>query len=160
MTEIAASPGTHIPPNMSATPEELHTEVRRLVDAAVRLARLRHRALPAVGSAAWWSAPDDVRLATILVLGESYVIRGPAEAAAAQLKAVSNAISGALDWSANAHRLIFESPGKLAARRAVVATPVRCAHRGCPAVVSVEHPLPDFRTVRCPRHDNHSEAAA
>jgi hypothetical protein len=150
---------TSIPPDMSATPEELHEEVRRLVEPIVRSARLRHRSLPSVGSAAWWSSPDDVRLATILLLGESYIMYSPADAAAAQLKAVSVAISGALDWSANAYRLIFEAPGQIALRRAVAATPIRCAHRGCLVVVSVEHPLPDdWSVVQCFRHGKQDTA--
>lgn len=154
------SPGTHIPADMSAIPEELRAEVHRLVNVAVRGVLLRHGSLPAVGTAAWWSTPDSVRRAALLVVGQAYMVYGPADAVFAERRAVSIAISSSLDWSANARRLIFESSTKLAARRAIAATPIRCGHPGCLAVVSVEHPLPpDWSVVRCPRPDHGAVSA-
>ena len=144
---------TAIPPDASAMPEEIRAEISRLINSTVRTAQLRHRYLPSVGSAAWWSAPDEVRLATIMVLGGAYVVFSPTDATFASVRDVSLAISTGTDWSADAHRMIFESTGKLTARRAIAATPLRCGHERCLSVISVEHPLPDdWSTVRCPKH--------
>jgi hypothetical protein len=134
----------------------LLAEVHRMVGKAVALAG---GSVPPVGSTAWWSAGPVSRIAGLLVLAEARLVDDPDALVAEQLKAVSVAISGALDWSANAYRLIFEAPGQIALRRAVAATPIRCAHRGCLVVVSVEHPLPDdWSVVQCFRHGKQDTA--
>lgn len=89
-------------------------EVHRLVTKVIKLAG---GSVPPVGSAAWWSAPDAAKVASLLVLAEARLIDDPHRIAAEQLREVSKAISGGLDWSAAAHRLAYERPGVLAARR-------------------------------------------
>lgn len=157
---VARCPYGHIEPDPSPTEEELRAEVHRLVEEVVTAARSEHGHIPGVQHPDWWSAPRSARLAAILVLGEAYLITDPHQIAAEQLRGVSRAISGGLDWSRAAHCLVYERPGVLAARRAVAATPLRCGQPGCLAVVTVEHPLPpDLRDVRCPLHASHAGAA-
>ncbi|MGH4001737.1 MAG: hypothetical protein ACRDTJ_30235, partial [Pseudonocardiaceae bacterium] len=92
----------------------LLVEVHRLVDKAVALAG---ESVPPVGSSQWWDAEPMVRLAALLLLAEHHLLADPERIAAEQLKAVSVAISGAKDWSAAAHRLVFDSHAKVAERR-------------------------------------------
>ncbi len=92
----------------------LFAEVHRLVGRAVELAG---GSVPAVGSPQWWSAEPVARLAGLLVLAEHHLLADPERIAAEQLRAVSVAISGGMDWSGAAHRLVFDSYAKVAARR-------------------------------------------
>jgi hypothetical protein len=81
---------------------ELLAEVHRLVGEVIKLAG---GSVPAVGSPAWWSAGPMVRIASLLLLAESRLLDDDPHALAAdQLKAVSLAISGALDWREFANR--------------------------------------------------------
>lgn len=92
---------------VDTTPDgvELRAAVHQLVDRAVQRARCSHGAVPAIGSADWWAAPDDVRAAAVLVAGESWLVhRTPAQLAADQLKAAAVALSTGLDWSAASRR--------------------------------------------------------
>ncbi len=73
----------------------LLVEVHRLVGRAVEMAG---GPVPPVGSPQWWSAAPMARLAGLLVLAERYLLDDPHRIAADQLKAVSLAISGAMDW--------------------------------------------------------------
>ncbi|MGH9288051.1 MAG: hypothetical protein ACRD0V_07160, partial [Acidimicrobiales bacterium] len=67
-------PSTHstahswIPPDTTPTGDELHAAVHHLVDEVVR----RHGPLPGVGTPRWWAAPDDARLAALLILAEAW----------------------------------------------------------------------------------------
>lgn len=75
--------------------EQLRDEVHQLVSKAVALAG---GSAPAVGTPAWRSAEPLPRIAGLLVLAEARLIDDPELIAAEQLRAVSMAISGALDW--------------------------------------------------------------
>lgn len=87
-------------------PEELRAEVYRLVDEVVGDIRARYGAVTNVGSIAWWAAPDDAKLAAVLVTGEAFLVSNPHQIAAEQLKAASMAISTGLDWGKFADRHI------------------------------------------------------
>ncbi len=93
---------------------ELFAEIHRLVAKAVELASC---SVPAVGSEQWWNGDPMARVAALLVVAEHHLLADPERIAAEQLKAVSVAISGGMDWSAAAHRLVFDSHAKVAARR-------------------------------------------
>lgn len=93
----------------------LLAEVHQFVSKATALAG---GSAPAAGSPQWWSAEPQARLAGLLVLAERYLLEDPHRLAAEQLKAVSLAISGALDWSAFANRPSFGSHAEIVARRA------------------------------------------
>lgn len=93
---------------------QLFAEVHRLIAKAVELAG---GSVPQVGSPRWWDAAPLVKLAALLVLVEHHLLVDPERIAAEQLRAVSVAISGGMDWSGTAHRLIFDSHAKVAARR-------------------------------------------
>lgn len=98
---------------------ELRAAVHQLVEAAVQRARSSHGAVPAIGSAAWWAAPGDVRAAAVLVCGEAWLLyRTPEQLAADQLKAAAVALSTGLDWSAAGHAAMFHNATVLARRRA------------------------------------------
>ncbi|MGH3550508.1 MAG: hypothetical protein ACRDQU_20790 [Pseudonocardiaceae bacterium] len=92
----------------------LYAEVDRLVANAVKLAG---GSVPAVGSPAWWSAEPMPRLTSLLVVAEHHLLADPDRIAAGHLKAASVAISTGMDWSAAAHRLVYDSHAKVAARR-------------------------------------------
>jgi hypothetical protein len=79
----------------------LLTEVHRITSEAIKLAG----SVPAVGSTDWWSAPHTAKVTSLLVLAEARLIDDPHALAAEQLREVSLAISGALDWGnlANHH---------------------------------------------------------
>lgn len=92
----------------------LLVEVHRVVDKVIKQSGGR---VPAVGSAAWWSAPPTGKVAALLVLAEARLIDDPRQLAAEQLREVSKAISGGMDWSAAAHRLAYDRRDVVAARR-------------------------------------------
>lgn len=73
----------------------LLAEAHRLTSEVIKLAS---GSVPAVGSAAWWSAPDTGKVASLLVLAEARLVDDPQALTAEQLKAVSVAISGGMDW--------------------------------------------------------------
>jgi hypothetical protein len=79
---------------------ELLAEVHRIVSEVRELAG----SLPRVGSPQWWAAKPIARIAGLLVLAEARLVDDPHQLVAEQLKAVSVAISGALDWRDLANR--------------------------------------------------------
>jgi hypothetical protein len=82
----------------------LLAEVHRITREAIKLAG---GSVSAVGSPAWWSAGPMVRIASLLVLAESRLLDDDPHALAAdQLKAVSLAISGGMDWRTFANRQV------------------------------------------------------
>jgi hypothetical protein len=81
----------------------LLAEVHKLTGEVIKLAG---GSVPPVGSAAWWSAPDAAKVAGLLVLAESRLLDDPHQLAAEQLREVSIAISGAMDWRRFADRHI------------------------------------------------------
>lgn len=93
-----------IPPDLSPTPEELRAEAYRLVDLVVTAVRQRHRKVPGVGTPAWWRAPDEAKVAALLVLSEAWLIHDPDRAAVERLKAMSVDLSAAHDWTAASRR--------------------------------------------------------
>lgn len=94
----------------------LVTEVHRITDRVAMLAG--GGAIPAPGSPRWWAAGPLPRLAGLLVLAEQAVLTDPHQLARRQVRDVSMVISRALDWSAVAHRLAYDRPEVIAARRA------------------------------------------
>lgn len=129
--------------------------------------------LPILGSPAWVEAGDEIRVAswaryTLGTLGELdpavIAARLAAEIDAGRrdealiTRQASRAISAAEDWSALARH---PSRVELIRRRAIRATPLRCGHPRCTAVVTVEHPLPaDLGDVRCGQHRDPGGTAA
>jgi hypothetical protein len=95
---------TTVPADMSPTDVELHAEIHRIVDRVVRDTRARYGAVTSVGSTEWWSAPDDVKLAALLIAGEAHLVSDPHEIAAEMIKGVSADLSQADDWTAASHR--------------------------------------------------------
>jgi hypothetical protein len=79
----------------------LLAEVHRIVSEAIKGAG---GSVPPVGSPAWWSADPASRIAGLLVLCEARLVDDPHRIAAEQLRDVSLAISGAMDWRAFANR--------------------------------------------------------
>ncbi|MGH4013155.1 MAG: hypothetical protein ACRDSL_04335 [Pseudonocardiaceae bacterium] len=71
---------------------------------------------PVVGSPAWWTAREPVRIAALLVLAESWLVADPEQQIRQRLRQVSHAISEGMDWSAAAHHLAYE-PHRVVARR-------------------------------------------
>lgn len=82
----------------------LHAEVYRLVHPVVTAVRAHHGRVPAVGSAAWWGAPDDARVAGLLVLTEHHLVSDPNRLARERLKATALDLSAAHDWRGAARR--------------------------------------------------------
>ncbi len=89
-------------------------EVHRMTAKAGELAG---GSVPLVGSPSWWSAEPMARYAGVLVLAERYLLDDPHQLAAEMVKDVSLAISTGMDWSAAAHRLVYDSHAKVAERR-------------------------------------------
>jgi hypothetical protein len=79
---------------------ELLAEVHRIVSEVRELAG----SLPRVGSPQWWAAEPIARIAGLLVLAEARLVDDPHQLAAEQLKAVSIATSGGMDWRDLANR--------------------------------------------------------
>jgi hypothetical protein len=73
---------------------ELLTEVHRLTSKMIAEAG----SVPAVGSADWRSAREAAKVAGLLVLAEARLMDDPRQVASEQLRAVSVAISGGMDW--------------------------------------------------------------
>jgi hypothetical protein len=126
-----------------------------LVDPLVRAARADYGGIPTVGDSAWWAAPPDVQLAAVLLVAKAWLLGEQLRAAEGLKDAAIRISSSGLYWASD-----LTSYAELARRRAELVTPVRCTHRGCTAVVSVPHPLPNLLTVRCRHHAQPSEAAA
>jgi hypothetical protein len=80
---------------------ELLAAVHRITSTVIELAG---GSVPPVGSPAWWFAAPMARIAGLLVLAEARLLDDPHQLAADQIKAVSLAISGALDWREFANR--------------------------------------------------------
>lgn len=136
---------------------DLLVAVEAVVDPLIQAARRQHvGVIPIVGDPEWWSAPDDVRLASVLLVAKAFLL-GEQLRAADGVKGASVALSTAgINWASNYAEYV-----ELARSRAERITPIRCSHPGCREVVSVQHPLPpDLGTVRCHRHTNPTEAAA
>ena len=95
---------TSIPVDNAPTEVELLTEVHRLVEEVVQLARAECGPIPGVRSPAWWTAPLAARIAAILILGEAYLVFDPERAVEDRLKAMSVDLSQAHDWTAAAWR--------------------------------------------------------
>ena len=129
--------------------DELRDAIYRLIQRATCAT-----GMPIPGSREWWDAPVPAQLAAVAVLGQQYLygIDHP-------LKEAAVSISTGLDWCSTAHHLVYETPEVVAARRATPVTPARCTHGGCRAVISVAHPLPDLRRVRCSNHRDTAAAA-
>jgi hypothetical protein len=139
---------------------ELLAAVRELVDPIVTAARQQHGGrLPSMKTTEWLDANPFVKLATLLVLGESYVVCDPHQTVREQLKGASLDVHGGDTelWRALALR---QPRAEILARRAAPATPVVCTAPDCTFVWSVSHPLPDLSTVRCHRHRGEGSAAA
>ncbi|MDQ3275930.1 MAG: hypothetical protein M3Q39_13115, partial [Actinomycetota bacterium] len=94
---------------------ELLAEVHRLVDRFVDASRRHGSTLPAIGTRSWWEAPDFVRLASLLVLGEAWLAHDPERAVRERFKALTCDLSAGHDWTAASRR---PSWATLAARRA------------------------------------------
>lgn len=126
---------TPIPPDMTPTKAELLTEARRLVYVTAGLPSVnvtvtwgpagpvitRDQAesrFPAVGSAEWWAAPDQLKASALVVLAESYLVADPDRQVRQRMRQVSHGISEGMDWAAAAHRLAYAPHSVLAARRA------------------------------------------
>jgi hypothetical protein len=90
---------THIPPDMSSTGDELRAEVHRLVDPVVQAAQATYGPIPGVGAAAWWTAPVEVKIAAICILGEAYLITDPERMAVQMLKDAAIDLSQARSWT-------------------------------------------------------------
>jgi hypothetical protein len=93
---------------------ELLAEVHRIANEVVADVG----SVPALGSADWWSAPHAGKVASLLVLAEARLIDDPHLIAAEQLRDVSKAISGELDWRAFARDHVTHT--ELQRRRAEV----------------------------------------
>ena len=104
------------------------------------------------GSPEWYEAPATVQLASVAAwAGGQYLPETP-------IREASKAISGALDWRAEASK---PSYAELQRRRAVPVTPVRCQHpNGCARVHYLEHPLPDVYWCSHHPHTQQRGAAA
>lgn len=95
---------------------ELLFEVHRLVHPQVRAARaVAGGTVPGVGSPAWWAAPDGVRRAALLILGEAWLIHDPDRAVRRRLRELSWDLAAGHDWAAASRR---PSHRALGARRA------------------------------------------
>ncbi len=83
---------------------ELLAEVGRVVAPAIAAARREHGRLAGVATAEWWAAPDDVKLAGVLVLGMAWCVHDPERAVRQRLRQMSYDLSGGLDWAAASRR--------------------------------------------------------
>ena len=95
---------------------ELLAEVHRLVDIVVTAVIHQHRGIPGVGSPAWWAAPDGVRRAALLILGEAWLLHDPERAVRQRIREMSWDLAASADWAAVARRHV--SHGDLERRRA------------------------------------------
>lgn len=119
----------HCIPDMAPTPEELRAEAHRLVAVAAGSRRAKRTvawvagravverpkpdpSLPSVGSSQWWAAPDRIRIASLLVLAEAWLLADPDHTVRERLRSVS------LDLSAGMHEVsLGPSHGELMRRR-------------------------------------------
>ncbi len=83
---------------------ELHAEVHRLVHPRMLVARELCGRVPGTGTSAWWAAPDDAKIAGLLVLAEAWVIHDPERAVRQRLREMSYDLSQATDWTSAAQR--------------------------------------------------------
>lgn len=91
---------------------QLLTAVHELTSKVIELAG---GSVPPVGSPDWWTAEPITRIAGLMVLAEARLIDDPHQLAAEQLRDVSLAISGEMDWRHFANRHVPHS--ELARRR-------------------------------------------
>lgn len=108
----------------SPTRVELLAEVRRLLYVALgvppvqtlvswvggRAVVTRDRpepSLPLVGSPEWWAAGEPLKIASLLVLAEGYLIADPERQVRERLRHMSWDLSGAHDWARQAERPSF-----------------------------------------------------
>jgi hypothetical protein len=94
---------------------ELLAEVHRITSKVIKLAG---GSVPALGSPDWRSAPDAGKVASLLVLAEARLSDDPRQVASEQLRAVSVAISGGMNWRAFAQHHVPHT--ELQRRRAEV----------------------------------------
>jgi hypothetical protein len=73
----------------------LLAEVHRITSKVIKLAG---GSVPALGSPDWRSAREAAKVAGLLVLAEARLMDDPRQVASEQLRAVSVAISGGMDW--------------------------------------------------------------
>lgn len=85
---------------------DLRAEAYRLVQPVLTSVRARHGHVPGAGSTAWWAAPDDAKLAGLLILAEAYLVLDDAleRTVAERLKAATADIAAAHDWTAASRR--------------------------------------------------------
>ena len=75
---------------------ELVIEIDRLTRPAIRAVQKRYGRLAGVGSEAWWSSPDDAKLAALLVLALAWVVYSPERALDDRLKQTACDVSDEL----------------------------------------------------------------
>lgn len=107
----------------------------------------RHHAL-VLAALAWWSATTAFGMEVPEPVIEREIDY--------RMKRAAVDISQGADWREQANR-----PGRRAIdrRRAEPITPALCTAAGCRKRLSVRHPLPDLRTVRCAQHGPETGAA-
>ena len=93
---------------------ELLAEVHRLVTPVLAAVRRRHGLIPGVGTPRWWGAPDDGKLAGLLVLAEAWCFYDPERVLRQRLREMSWDLSAGLDWAAASRR---PTPDTLRSRR-------------------------------------------
>jgi hypothetical protein len=67
-----------------------------VVEKVVSLATAAHGPIPSLRDAAWWTAPIDVKVASLLMLSEAYLVNNPETAAVEMLREMAYDIAGAL----------------------------------------------------------------
>ncbi|MQA13706.1 MAG: hypothetical protein GEV09_05890 [Pseudonocardiaceae bacterium] len=83
---------------------ELLAEAHRLVSLVLTGVRRRHGRIPGVGTARWWAAGDDVKVATLLILSEAWLIHDPDRAVRERLREMSYDLSAGHDWTEQSRR--------------------------------------------------------
>lgn len=106
--------------------EELRAAVHALVAPILATTRAVYGPVPGVRSTAWWSAPAQVRLAAVLVVGEGAIAFDPERVLDDRLKSAASDVSEAADWTAAARH---PSHTELERRRAEPGTAARTVNR-------------------------------
>ena len=130
---------------------ELLAAVHALVDPIVAATQRECGPLPSMKSDEFLLASRRVRVATLLVVAEAYLVEDPHQVIRAALRSASGDVHGGetTRWASFAARTPRSA---VLAARAQAVTPVRCTRPGCSNIVSVRHPLPDLTRVECHDH--------
>jgi hypothetical protein len=131
---------------------ELLAAVHALVNPLVEAARRAYGPLPSLKTSEFLQADENVRVATLLVVAEAYLLADPHQVIRAALRSAAEDVHGGDTRRWRVAAAATPRSTVLAARARAV-TPARCTQPGCRVLVELSHPLPDLGHVKCAEHE-------